>query len=325
MDFVITDRERMETGYLDGADLDLDIGNTNDFEVTVGGDEVIVYGGYFFVPGTEYGGEINRIHTDTTEETSTYGGRTWRGMLDTIIVSPDTGEDYKVFSGEANNIIARVLGSGPGLLFSVPQDESGIEIAEVKFRYESALSGLSKMLETHGAKLKICALRGGSGEPFSLTVQAVPIEDYSEEIEYDGSNRISMVLEEYRGGINHLICLGRGDLREREVIHLYVQEDGSIGKRQHYTGEEERTAVYDYSSVESTSELEKGGIERLKELMNYKKASITVEDIDLGIGDIVGAKDRSTGIKVAKPIVGKIVRVQEGTETMEYKLEGEET
>ena len=322
MDFVIADSAMLEIGYLDGADLDLDVGDTNDFEVTI--DRTLTFGDYIFAPGTEYGGVIDKIHTSTAEEGETYGGRTWRGMLDMVIICPDQNQDYKVYSGDANEIITRVLGSGPGLLFSVPAERSGIQIAEAKFRYESALSGLTKMLKEKNARLDICAQRGGSGEKFGLTVQAVPIRDYSEEIEYENSH-VTMEIEDYRGGINHLICLGRGDLKDREVLHLYVQEDGSIGKKQFFKGKQERTAVYDYSSVESTEELEKGGIERLTELMNYKKASATVEDVDLHIGDIVAAKDSKSGIRLAKPIIGKIIRVQDGLETVEYKLEGEET
>ena len=90
-------------------------------------------------------------------------------------------------------------------------------------------------------------------------------------------------------------------------IGLNVQEDGSIGKTQYYTGFLERTAYYDYNNAESLDELEESGKKRLRELAGYKKLEITdVEGQSLEIGDIVIGRHRTMGITVEKPIIKKI-------------------
>jgi hypothetical protein len=33
-------------------------------------------------------------------------------------------------------------------------------------------------------------------------------------------------------GVNHLICLGSGELQNRIVVHLYVDADGNISQTQ---------------------------------------------------------------------------------------------
>ena len=166
---------------------------------------------------------------------------------------------------------------------------------------------------------------------------AVPIRDYSDEIEYsqDGTlGFLSFKFENFTGGINHLICLGKGELKDRLVVHLYVQEDGSIGPNQYYFGKDERESTFEYSNTDSVEELIKNGTERLKELMSYKSMDIDLynESLaglkgiydDISIGDIVGGRDFDTGIYLSKQITRKIVQVKNGRESIEYKV-GDET
>ena len=68
---------------------------------------------------------------------------------------------------------------------------------------------------------------------------------------------MNFVANEKRNGVNHLICLGEGELKDRVVKHLYVQKDGSIGEEQYYTGIEEITETYDYNSTEAAELVEK--------------------------------------------------------------------
>ena len=58
--------------------------------------------------------------------------------------------------------------------------------------------------------------------------------------------------------------------------------------------------------------------------MNYKKMSLEVQDMDLQIGDIVSGRDYNSGLSLQKPVVQKIVKIEKGTATVEYKVEGEE-
>ena len=69
--------------------------------------------------------------------------------------------------------------------------------------------------------------------------------DYSAQIEYssDMNANYSMVINKM--GVNHLICLGSGELRNRTVVHLYVDGNGNISQTQTFTGLEERAEVLD--------------------------------------------------------------------------------
>ena len=49
---------------------------------------------------------------------------------------------------------------------------------------------------------------------------------------------------------------------------------------------------------------------------------MNVSEIPAEIGDIVGGRERISGIVVKKPIVGKIFRIEGTTEKTELKVEG---
>lgn len=329
MEFIITDPEGMSLGYLDElTSVDVDIGDTNDFELVLSRSYAkrlgVRKGFCFFVPGTEYGGMIEDIQSDTSYLGITYGGYVWRGYLEQLIIQPPSGQSHLTVSGDANRILEKVLNTGVGRLFTVPEADAGITVVKYQFRYDTALAGLTKMLLACNARLDIQALEGKENEPFRVMIKAVPIHNYSEELQYDGDDNINVSVRDYSCGINHLICLGQGELAERKVLHLYAQLDGSVGTKQYYKGISERTAVYDYSSVSDDSELLDGGIERLKELMNYKSANMSISDADLQIGDIVSARDRDVGTVLRRPVVSKVLTCSDGQETVAHKLKGEE-
>lgn len=339
MEFIISDQDAMEVSVLKEKQyIDMDCGKTNDFEIQISKKLYkslgISEGWRIGVPGTEYGGIIDKIKTNSSTKIVTLSGPTWRGLLTKKIIEPPAGEDYRNVSGEANTIINDISCVEFDGIF-VCAGASGIELNNFQFdRYVSHLAGFEKMLLSKNARLNIAY---DSGEPNSasfVSLSAVPIEDYSDEIEYsqDGTlTFLTFTFEEYAGGINHLICLGKGDLKDRLVIHLYVQEDGSIGDAQYYFGKNKRDAVYDYSSCESEEELREKGIERLRELMSYKKMDMDLHNqslsglrgvTDVAIGDIVGGRDFDTGMYLSKQITQKIIKVKNGKESIEYKVGG---
>ena len=329
MEMILTDADRLELSYLDIASyIDIDVGNTNDFEISLSREDVRRYdakkGCCIFAPGTEFGGIIEDVQSNTEDAEITFTGYTWRGLLKHMVIEPPSGQGYLTVSGDANRVLEKVLNKGTGLLFEVPDSVSGINIPKYQFRYIPALEGLAAMLEKSKARLDIQAVQGDAGEPFKLLIRAVKIKNYSEDVEYNGDNQIGVSVRDFGAGINHLICLGKGELADRTVVHLYAQLDGSIGKKQYYKGTNERTAVYDYSSAENAEVLETEGKKRLKELMNYKSATANTSKTDLAIGDIVSARDRDTGVSLSRPVVNKIYTYQNGIETLECKLKGEQ-
>lgn len=318
-----------EQGNLpDTAEVDLDTGDTNDFEVTVAASEwnpgTLGYGCRLYIPNTEYGGIIQDIESVTATGNIILRGDTWRGMLAYRIVEPPTGQDHLVLSGELNDVIRELIGDRLGGLFYVSEIGTGITVRNWQVdRYVTLYDALMKLVDAYGYRLKISYIQPEGLEYGYVSVQAVPIVDYSDQQEYSMEGNIHVDIRDCRNGVNHLVCAGEGENQQRAVVHLYVQEDGSIGETQYYSGLDEKADVYIFTSADK-DQLKEDGTKRLKDLMNYKKCEMTVEDIDLELGDIVSGYDEITDTQVKKPIVRKILKVQDGNITIDYKVEGED-
>lgn len=332
MEFIIADEKRMELAYLPAsAELDIDLTREtnnaegyNDIELTISADYEMKYGQFLFCPGTEYGGRVLDRKRSTASSTAVWYLDTWRRMLGQIVVEPPTGEAYRTVDGDAHAVLLSLLTGQKSALFVVPENLSGIRVRGQFDRYTTLLDGMNKLLEEAGARLQIQAVQGGVGEAFAVEVSAVPVTDYSAEIEYSQDNKIDLTIRDNRRGINHLICLGTGELTERMVRHLYMQKDGSIGSEQYYTGLDERTAVHDYPNAEDENELLESGKAKLQELASYQKLEMSVQDVELAIGDIVAGRDRVTGAYMKQPIVNKVLKVKKGKESVTYKVKGGE-
>ncbi len=333
---ILTDPLGREIREMAASRIDIDANDSMDFEVTLmlaGYQNDIVKKGRIFVPGTEFGGMINGRKTNTAEGTVTVKGRTWRGFLEKKIIKPPSGSDYKIISGELNTVIRSLL-SDAGLvgLFQGATTSTGVSVTNFQFnRYTTLRKGLKKLLAGVGYRMELTYIQQEGGAPGYVEVQAVPAVDYSETIEVSQDSQIDFIIEEAAYQTNHLICLGSGELKDRMVVDLYVQGDGSIGTTQHYFGEDEIVEVYDYPSVSDTeeetaeSQLTKGGKERLSQIMDYTHMDMDVAKlgIDVGIGDIVGGRDYITGTTASKPIKNKIYVEEDGQTKINYILEGE--
>lgn len=319
----------METGMVNcSKELDMNVGGENDFQLTMATDNAKALGikhhAFLYSPHNECGGVFEKIKRSTAAATMNWLGSTWRGILSKDIIEPPAGLAYRTVSGDAHTILKSLLASSFGGLFCVPDVLSGITVQYQFQRYCTMLDGISDMLATVGAKMKIQAIPGQDNQLFCVQVSAEKVLDLSEDIEYSQDNKVSLTIEDFRGGINHMICLGSGQLTERKVLHLYVQEDGNVGSTQFYKGILERKAVFEYTNAEDDSSLEESGRKKLKELMNFQKMAIAVNEMDLDIGDIVGGRDHDTGLSLRKPIVKKIIKISGLKETITYKVEGGE-
>lgn len=319
MDLIYANSSREDIGVIPDYDFDLAFGSDeNDFELTVSRNDHCCEAGYYiYIEGTEYGGIVDAITSDTAAEDVTYSGRTWHGILNSKILCPDNGENYLTVSGDANTILGTLLSRmGLAALFSASSAPSGINVSGYQFaRYVSGYDGIRQMLKSVSAKLRV-AYSGGSA-----VLSAAPIVDYTQ----DGldSDQLALKVKKTANKVNHLICLGSGELANRTVIHLYADASGNISQTQTFTGTAEYTAVYDYSNAEDTAELIKGGTERLKELLQQDDLTVDVNEVDdpYDVGDIVGASDDVTGVTIAVPITKKIIRVQNGIVSVDLETD----
>ena len=330
MELILTNPDGNEVRELTGADIDVDLGDTNDFVVTVSardwrGD--VVKNCRIFQPGTEYGGLVGGLGADTSENAVMVKGYTWRGLLDKKVVEPPAGQDYRTVSGALHTVMKSLVEPEFPDLMQVSGEDTSVSVSGYQFpRYCTLLDGLNKMLSSVGYRLKICYIQQEQGEPGYVELSAVPIVDYSDQIELSSDSRLDYTAEATWNGVNHLICLGSGELKDRIVIHLYVQADGSIGRTQYYTGIDEVTEIYENTNA-GAEDLEEGGRDRLETLMGKQafKMDVASLEMEVDIGDIVGGRDYITGIYVKKPITGKIWKYKDGEESLEYKIEGDES
>ena len=316
MDLIFTNAEREDQGVLSTHIFDLSYGAAeNDFELTIGTDEpTLETGACIFVEGTEYGGVIGGIKTSTNGETIIYKGRTWHGILNSKVIEPDTGENYLIVSGDANEVMSFLIARlGLSGLFVAAESVSEVNISSYKFhRYCKGYDGIVDMLADNGGKLKIAWMDR------VVHLSAEPIKDYTE-YPVDG-DIATLTVEQNKDKVNHLICLGKGDLAAREVIHLYADQFGNIGEIQYYTGIDEIVDTYDNNNSEN---LRSDGIKHFKELRNKDKAEIDLSESDglaYDIGDIVGAKEYKSGVSVSASVTQKIVKINNGVASTEYKL-----
>lgn len=160
-------------------------------------------------------------------------------------------------------------------------------------------------------------------KPFSKQQQRL-IVDHSEQIEISKDGNVKLNILDYQNGVNHLICYGQGEGTSRQRVDLYAWPDGSIRKTQYYTGIDLIEQYYENTSVDTVQELEEEAREKFTDLINYKQLKISVSDMDLELGDLVGGRERITGIYMKAPVVRKIVSITgKGRVSIEYKLKGE--
>lgn len=315
---IYTDSSGLPQGELHKYSIDLDIGKDNDFQIGMNlKNHCMSHGSIWYVENTEYGGIVDDVKIDTKKNKVYYSGRAFRGILEKKIIEPESGQDYYIVSGDANRILEQLIEKvGLSDLFIVPADDAGIKISSNQFeRYTDMYAGIKKMLSNVDAKLVCTVTRDAKVQIF-----ATQIEDLSRKYEYSDDYGMQVIFEQNRGGVNHLICLGGGELAERTVIHLYADSSGNIVDAPYYTGRSEITEIYDYGNVESDEELRSQGVEKLKELKNSDSLTAQFDRLDVDIGDIVGGKNRQTGVAMKEIINSEIVKIEKDRYTVTYKV-----
>lgn len=325
---ILANENLRELGAIKDANVTVDLNGDRTFSVQIARSNwrpELTFSSFIYIMGTEYGGIVGEILTDTTLDYVELKGLTWRGRMAKKIIQPPTGSDYKTVSGELHTVMKSLIESEFDGLFVVSQEDTGVNVSNYQFdRYCTLYDGLVKMLKSKWYRLQL-SFRREQGEPGYLYIEAVPIVDYSNRIELSRDCQLNYTMDDKRDGVNHLIVAGKGELQDRNVLHLYVQEDGSIGTQQYYTGLQEIAEIYENTSTE-TDELWSKSAERLQELMNKKTFRMDVAKLglDIGIGDIVGGRDYLTGLYMAKPVENIVYELTNDVESRTYKLEGED-
>lgn len=326
MDLIYTNANKVDQGVLSSYSFDLSFGaDENDFELTIKDKDIMLeYGAIIYCEGTEYGGIVDGKHYSSDSDTVTYKGRTWTGILNGRIIEPPSGEEHLVVNDYADSIIAKILGdlALKDLFSSKSIPDGGIRpyVNNYTFpRYCKAYDGIRDMLSSADAKLRLVY------ENRWVYAIVEPIVDYTP-WDSDGDAAI-LDVEHYENKVNHLICLGAGEGTAREVIHLYLRSSGSVETEitPDFTGSDEITDVYENSNAKTWDELKAGGLKRFEELLKTDKAEISnIGELyrDIGIGDKIHSYDLKSGIRAYAAVTQKIVKIENGKATIEYKTGG---
>lgn len=319
VDLIITDSNHVDVRSAADYTLDCAWGKEeNDFELVVSGASTIDAGAYIYIDGSECGGVVDAMEDQLTAgvSTLTYSGRTWHGMLANKILEPDKGKDYLTVSGTASMVIGSLISRvGLDAVFdAVDAPTAGAQtIKSYRFdRYTDCYTGLRKMCEANGLKLRLAYASG------RVNIWAEPVAHYGDSID---SDLIDFDATRTWRKPNHLIGLGKGDLAARVVVHWYADAKGTVSQTQSLRGVDEITQVYDYSSAE-TAELNQKTREKLQDLQSEGDVRVTVRDdanVVFDVGDTVTARDNLTGITVNASITKKIVKVSNGVLSVDYE------
>ena len=316
LDLIYMNSAKEDVGIMKDFTLDLAYGDSeNNFECKIVDKQHCCKEGWFlYIENTEYGGIIDDIAVNSAKGVVTYLGRTWHGILNSKIIQPDNDADYLVVSGEANSVIAMLINRiGVNSLFKAVADNSGITITNYRMhRYISGYDGIVKMLKSVNAKLNMKF----NGSYIELSVK--PIIDYSKDEQFD-TDQIALIIKKKYKKLNHVICLGKGELSNREIIHIYADENGNIVENQVFTGLDEVATVYENVNV-TGDELRKGGIDKIKAAWSSDELDFKFNNNEenYDIGDIVGGSEHITGTEVAREITKKIVNISNNTVTVSY-------
>lgn len=316
MDLIFTEpydpsRRIKELGYLTNCQIDVEIGTIlsnarNDFEIILHDmDDRIRKGSLIYTEdNSEIGGVVYGMKVSTANNEITLRCKLWRGMLMDHAVKPPKGHDYYTFSGDANELLRHLITNNYDGLIIAAEKQSNINVS-VKVRYATVLKVIEDVLMNAKARLHI------TFDGSKAVCEAVPIKNLSDKICLDNDYGIPMIAEDSDSGYNHIIALGQGELANRQVIELWRLSDGTITEdntKAVPAGIELRTYIYDYSSVESLEELRREAIKKLNELVPTKKLEIEPGKLQVGIGDIVSATERTTGISMVKQVSRKIIK-----------------
>lgn len=314
IDFIYTDRNFNELGYLENTSIDIEIGkyasSKNDFELTQSSlnyDIEFKEDCLFYCEDSEWGGIVENKKSDTSKSTITFIGKTFRGILEKEYIQPPINQSYYIAKGEANLIISKLIEGRFSNLFVV--DNVGLSDIKVdyKIRDLNLLFCLDKILLNADipSRLDIKFYEG------KVHIQALPIVDLSELLQYDNSYGLSMIAQTASKAYNHILCLGKGELVERLRVNLYLKKNGewsTLEKDSYYKGIERKSYIYENTNCEDSSLLIEDAISKIVEINGSDSLSISFKSDNAELFDIVGSKEEITNIEFKEQITSKILK-----------------
>ena len=319
MVLVVYDAKLGNVRELQDFSLDMAFGSDeNSFELTCAADLAPREGQFAYIDATEYGGVVDEAGYEAGRDAfglATCKGRTWHGILAGKRLVPDSGSGHLSVAGKAGDVLASLIGRmGLSGLFTAAADDSAVSYTFDRFC--DAYSGLKALAKANGRKVSM-RRKGGKVE-----LSLPPAVDYADKVD---SDLLDFTLTSVHRCVNHLVCVGTGELEDRAVVHFFADAAGNVGHAQTLFGVDEICALYDYSNADE-EKLEEEGRKKLKEYQTRGSIEVDVhDDIDVDVGDVISARDNAHGRTVAATVAKKLVKVERGVATYSYEVGSETT
>lgn len=240
MDLIYADVEKgiiVDRGVLNTYTYDCSFGEKeNNFEIRVPmGAHELSEDQVVYVNGTEYGGIIDAIEVDTENQMMIYTGRTWHGILENKILYPQPGYNYFYVNGDANEVLRELLER----MNIIPGD-----LNELYVKPENAFMSVAAHNAGYDVDARVSSESGNYAHGYTFirdllyqfdlkpkivngVIEAVPNIDYSNDDDFlEGTDQFRA--KRNYNSINRLHCMGSGNLADRYVIDLYLDENGGL-------------------------------------------------------------------------------------------------
>ena len=314
MVLVVADTKLGNVREIEDFTLDVAFGaDENALTLTVEEKSAPAAGQLVYIDATEYGGVIDQVKRGSGRGATgavECKGRTWHGILAGRRLSPDSGSGYLTVNGKAGDVLTSLIARmGLESLFKAASDDSTVSYTFERFC--DGYSGLMALAKANGRKLSMRRMDG------YIELSMPPIVDYANKVD---SDLLDFTITSVHRCVNHLLCAGTGQLANRAIVHFYADENGNVSHKQTLFGIDEICALYDYSNA-SASELETEGKKKLLEYQTSGTVEVDAhEDMDVDVGDIISARDNSTGTTVTATVSKKVVKVNNGIATYSYEV-----
>ncbi|MDY2723905.1 MAG: hypothetical protein SOV20_08845 [Coriobacteriales bacterium] len=327
MDLTFTDEDWNDVALLTPKSGDFAWGvDENDFSIDVYGDALPPIGGLLYLEGSDVGGIVRGYDSKSDMGTFSVTGDTWTGVLDRRVLKPPSGSAYRTVSGDARDCLAEIVSVlGLGKLFYVQSGKVGVTISHTftgstdstqqdAGRYMGGWAAIWQMLSANGLS---CAFAWDDSRRMVRMRVGVAATRTDDESKNAGLASLSVSISK---PVNHLICLGKGELAGRTVLDLYADASGAVSTTQTITGVDEIADVYDDSGAEDTTKLEADGRKKLKELYSQSQ-EITISaasGMTLALGDIVGGTDKKSGMSATATVTKRVLSFTSGIPSFTY-------
>lgn len=313
----------------------------NDFELQVHKETwlngFLKVGGWLYIPNTEWVGRIENI--EHVEGVVKLTGPTLRGIISRWAIIPpshfnSSHDPYVRFNLDVSEVPEYLLATytSENNVLSLRDAKRLFEFKKEKldkninfqFRYTQSLKALNQVALLTNTRLSILHSYSSST---SFEISFANTSDYSEHINFNNDYEVGISSKILKStAYNTVIGLGEGELANRQTITKYRLPNGNIVDTLNTSQKstfEPKVFIYDYGSVESLEELEKGVTEKLLEFSEEKSVSINIDpQEEIYLGDIVGGTDDVTGLSIKERITEKRLVINSSGYQVEYKAGG---